>query len=294
MSEPIALRHGAFGRAGLYKFDRPMVNHAHRECHLVFFLEGGTAEGVIGNEPVKLDATTAIAVSPMELHRFELTNDKEPCSCLVLHLSPHWILSASKLTALTFEFGQNSVSVTSALARLISRLADLIARTRDAGSLEDLMYEIYLQCYESSWSKSDRAVTGSVASSRIAKSIDLMQSHYLAENNLDNLSKEAGISRPHFFSLFRKEVGITPNIYVNVLRVERAIHDLISTDEPLEQIAFALGFSSQSSFSRFFSQNVGIAPSHYREASRMLNSGLSDDCIASVEREHAARDCPAD
>ena len=51
---------------------------------------------------------------------------------------------------------------------------------------------------------------------------------------------------------------------LNTLRSERAIDDLINTDKTVTDIAYDLGYSSQASFTRFFSSNVGIAPSEYR------------------------------
>jgi AraC-like DNA-binding protein len=40
----------------------------------------------------------------------------------------------------------------------------------------------------------------------------------------------SGLSRPHFYKLFREQVGLTPNLYLNALRMERAIDRLSGSD----------------------------------------------------------------
>ena len=81
---------------------------------------------------------------------------------------------------------------------------------------------------------------------------------------MDSLAREVGLSRPHFFKLFKKQMGVTPNLYLNTLRSEKAIEYLMTTEKTVSDIGFDLGFSSQASFTRFFASNVGIPPSDYR------------------------------
>ena len=78
--------------------------------------------------------------------------------------------------------------------------------------------------------------------------------------------------RPHFYRLFRDQTGLTPNLFLNTLRMERAIAALTETSDSVADIGFNLGFASQSSFSRFFATNVGMAPSDYRRVAYLAHS----------------------
>ena len=98
------------------------------------------------------------------------------------------------------------------------------------------------------------------------KSIRLLQEGLGADIQLDHVAQEAGLSRPHFYKLFRMQTGVTPNLYLNTLLMERAIDTLVGGEKPVADIGFDLGFSSQSGFTRFFAANVGMAPSDYRRA----------------------------
>ena len=88
---------------------------------------------------------------------------------------------------------------------------------------------------------------------------------------LETVARGAGLSRPHFFKLFKENVGLTPNIYFNTLRMEAAIDSLVNTGDAVTSIGLNLGFSSQASFSRFFASNVGISPSDYRRVAHLAH-----------------------
>jgi transcriptional regulator GlxA family with amidase domain len=106
----------------------------------------------------------------------------------------------------------------------------------------------------------------------VRKSVKLMAQKLGAEIALDAIASDAGLSRPHFYRLFKNQTGLTPNLMLNTLRMERAIAALTESHESLADIGFNLGFSSQSSFSRFFASNVGMAPSDYRRVAHVANA----------------------
>ena len=69
---------------------------------------------------------------------------------------------------------------------------------------------------------------------------------------MDELAREVGLSRPHFFKLFKMQMGITPNLYLNTLRAEHAIEDLMTTvkvDHRYRTLNWALPL--RQSFTRF-------------------------------------------
>ena len=52
--------------------------------------------------------------------------------------------------------------------------------------------------------------------------------------------------------------------------MEKALDTVVASEASMADIAFDLGFSSQSAFTRFFAANVGMAPTDYRRAAKVL------------------------
>jgi transcriptional regulator GlxA family with amidase domain len=107
----------------------------------------------------------------------------------------------------------------------------------------------------------ERAVTDF----RVRKAIALMREHVGERISFDELAREVGLSRPHFFALFKEQTKLTPNVYWNTLRMQEALKQLQS-EEPLVAVACSLGFTTPGNFSRFFRDHAGVTPTLYREA----------------------------
>jgi AraC-like DNA-binding protein len=129
-------------------------------------------------------------------------------------------------------------------------------------------------CHEESWRQMDlgegRCLAAQAIDFRVRKSMRLMEASLGANIELDAVARGAGLSRPHFYKLFRTQTGLTPNLYVNTLLMEHAIGRLVGSEISVADIGYDLGFSSQSGFTRFFAANVGMAPTQYRRVAHVL------------------------
>ena len=101
---------------------------------------------------------------------------------------------------------------------------------------------------------------------RIRRAIELMRENVSRRICFDNLAAEAGLSRPHFFALFKEKTDVTPNVYWNMLRVNEACRMLHQAEQKMYALAADLGFSNEGNFSRFFRCHVGVPPLVYRSA----------------------------
>ena len=84
------------------------------------------------------------------------------------------------------------------------------------------------------------------------------------------VARNVGLSRPHFFALFKEQTSLTPNVYWNTLRMEEALRQVECCDESLTAVACNLGFTTQGNFTRFFRDHAGVPPTLYREAARTV------------------------
>lgn len=272
MSTAVAVFHGVFGRVCLYSMDRAMVPHGHREGHLIFHVQGPPGHVVVDDVACPLSPGQAVAVSPWQAHFYRPVTLTEPTLALVLYIRPGWFLEASRRAQASLRFGRVGVEVTDYLARLVYGTAhSMLDPDRDDPAIEDRLCSLTQAAFDQSWQWTARgaAFTGPALPKRdyrIRNALRLVQDRLGEALEIDDVAREVGLSRPHFFKLFREQVGVTPNIYLNALRMERAIERLAATSEAVSDIGLDLGFSSQASFSRFFIANGVVAPSAYRRS----------------------------
>lgn len=267
-----AVAHGGFGRACLYALDRGMVPHAHREGHLIFHISGPAAEMVVDGASFPLAPGAGVAISPWQPHYCRTLDRSRHVLMLVIYIRPQWFLAASGQTGLDLRFGGVTVAVTEAVRRLVRRISFLLSEQGgDDGALEACMIELTTAAYQLSWGSSNEALRRPgdyprASDFRIRRALRLLDDIVGEQIDLATVSRAAGLSRPHFFKLFREQMGVPPTLYLNALRLERAIDRLARGEENVEAIGLDLGFSTAASFSRFFAANSVVAPSAYRRS----------------------------
>jgi len=116
--------------------------------------------------------------------------------------------------------------------------------------------------YSESWTNQARRHTAGMAAAR-----DYLHAHYSETVTLTRLAEVAGLSCFYFLRLFRVAFGVTPHVYLGLVRLERA-RALLHTDSPIAQTAVTSGFSDQSHLTRFFKRVYGITPGAYAKAVR--------------------------
>jgi AraC-like DNA-binding protein len=269
MSEAVAVLHGAFGRACVYAMDRTMVPHAHREGHLLFHIQGDPAEVYVDGCALPLNPDQAVAVNPWQTHYYSQPPPGGQTLVLVLYIRPTWFRSSIGSGASDLRFGRAAIQVSDALRRLID-VGTMLDREQDDPAINNWLLTLSEYCFRQSRRGGD--VAGRFASThdfRLRRAIQVLEQRVCEPVELDSVAREAGLSRPHFYKLFRQQVGVTPNIYLNSLRMEHAIERLTGTNEAVAAIGLDLGFSSQAAFSRFFIANGVVPPSAYRRSAQI-------------------------
>jgi AraC-like DNA-binding protein len=99
---------------------------------------------------------------------------------------------------------------------------------------------------------------------RMKKVLDHIHHHLDHSIDVDQLASVACISKPYLIRLFKREFGTSPVQYINKKKVEKAQLLLFSTDKPVKEIAYVMGFSDHSYFIRLFRKLTGLTPQEYR------------------------------
>ena len=106
---------------------------------------------------------------------------------------------------------------------------------------------------------------GSVLTIRQAsKAVDYLQASVFENPSLGEVSKECGASQFHFARGFSAFFGMAPHQYFIALKLKIAMERLKAGRQTATEVAFDLGFSSQSQFNKVLKSNLGMASKNLR------------------------------
>jgi transcriptional regulator GlxA family with amidase domain len=86
---------------------------------------------------------------------------------------------------------------------------------------------------------------------------------------VEEMVKRSGLTKRTFKRRFSKATGYSPIVYVQNMRIEEAKRRLERTDEPIEEISWAVGYEDPAFFRRLFKRITQITPGAYRRKFRL-------------------------
>jgi AraC family transcriptional regulator len=292
MSNAIRIFQGKFGRVALLDMDRPLVTHAHSQCHVLLKASGADTFFAVRDRLHPLTDETAVLVNSWEPHCYAHQNPDAPRTViLALYIEPVWLCEIEKRLTSSGQpgfFPQPCVRITPAIRRLSNEFSMQMLYGEQPGeeALQEMLSNLMMSVIDafSEWRRITVGIRNSappVHDHRIRRAVSYMRANLGAELDTDRLAREACLSRAHFFKLFQQSTELTPHVYANVLRMELAIRNLAETNDSLSSISGNLGFSAQSHFTRFFQQHLGVVPSQYRRVVDLYRS--TDKVVATSD-----------
>lgn len=115
-----------------------------------------------------------------------------------------------------------------------------------------------------------------LADERVAPALKRMHERPDAAWSVQQLAREASLSRSAFFDRFTRAVGVAPMEYLLAWRMALAKNMLRTREHGVAEVARRVGYSSASTFSVAFARHVGSPPARYaRDAQTSLVSDTS-------------------
>jgi AraC-like DNA-binding protein len=100
----------------------------------------------------------------------------------------------------------------------------------------------------------------------IARALTLMHGDISRPWSVEELGRQAGLSRSGLAERFTRLIGMSPMHYLGHWRMQVAAQELTDTPASLAQIAERVGYESEAAFSRAFKKAYGQAPATWRRA----------------------------
>lgn len=125
---------------------------------------------------------------------------------------------------------------------------------------------------------------------RVVRAIRLLESSIARKPDYPTIAAAVGLSPQHFYFLFTTAIGETPGAFLRRLRLDLAATLLRWTLEPVKQIAAAVGYASQPSFTQAFGRQYGMTPLAFRRERERWPEATNDNAagnnrVVLVERD---------
>lgn len=102
-------------------------------------------------------------------------------------------------------------------------------------------------------------------SKNIRDALQMIDKRYQNNLNLDEVSRELGLTSTYMSKLFKREVGINYKEYVLEKQMSEAKRLLRETNDKIYEVAEAVGFGDQHYFSDVFKRSTTLTPLEYRK-----------------------------
>jgi AraC-like DNA-binding protein len=178
------------------------------------------------------------------------------------------ILSELKLPLKPFPEGEFCRKYSTEFEILLKQPSPLMERLA-SGKLYDFL--IHLSC---KLSYKDKESSGALLDEAI---IEIESEFANSELNVNYLAEKLNVSRFSIHRLFFESLGVAPKAYIDSIRLQKVMQQLVINDSTLEAIASQTGFASGNYLAKFFIKKMGYTPSQFRKSEHSkVQPGSSD------------------
>lgn len=251
----------------------PLHWHEHLE---IIFVQEGWLDIEIENEPQRFFAGETAVVNPRCLHAGTQFDRNTKLYCLMADMD----LFRSRFVDTSEEryinpLVEGKISFRSKIAG-DDEVNELIRSCFRTFSEEKSAYQLLLKSYlfgllfrlfrdyvqENVNDPRKRFVP--VARERVNTILSYVDEHYAEKIKLEDLVELVHINKYYICKIFQQCTGKTLLNYVNIVRVQKAVEKLITTNDPVTDIAFSVGFQDINYFSRIFKRVMNVSPTDIR------------------------------
>lgn len=244
------------------------ARHWHNSIEILFVLSG-SVEIIIAGIPYTLKEDDMVLINSNEPHELMARE------CILTAVQIKLSMFDDKLThARGFFFDCNSATRPNdpgmvRIKRIIAHFVKNYGATDEgrifrAKSLSYALLSELITFYKAERGDADETQTR-YHYERITRIVDYINEHYRENITLQTLAEQEYLSVPYLSKFFMRMMGMNFSTYLNQLRLNHAMNDLMNTTYTIDQIASRNGFSYTHAFVQLFKKKYGELPSQYRK-----------------------------
>ncbi|WP_054180933.1 HTH-type transcriptional activator RhaS [Trabulsiella odontotermitis] len=250
------------------RLPQPEFPEHHHDFHEIVIVEHGTGIHVFNGQPYTISGGTVCFVRDHDRHLYEHTDNL--CLTNVLYRSPEAFQFLAGLHRLLPQ-EQNGVYPShwrvnqSALQQVRQIVAQMERREEDNDAHTIANREILFMQLLIQLRKSSLAAEATNNDARLNQLIAWLDDHFAEEVCWEGVAERFSLSLRTLHRQLKQHTGLTPQRYLNRVRLMKARHLLRHSDESVTDIAFRCGFGDSNHFSTLFRREFNWSPRDIRQ-----------------------------
>lgn len=258
----------------------PWGLHFHNCCEIGYCYQGGHGVATIADRNYRYDDEEMFTIVPANIPH---TTNSDPGQMDLwgwvfvdleafvtnemtgLGMSPQSILRAINRRGICRKRRQNE-----RCAALIRQLIEECKSGTDDWhneAIKGYLRALIVECLRMSVQREQARRTGRY-NRYVEQAAQYIAMHYARAIRIKDLARVCGLSESHFRRIFDESVGMTPNDYINMVRIDKACALILKEDLSMSEVGERVGYQTASSFNRNFRALTGMSPLQWKNKGR--------------------------
>jgi xylan 1,4-beta-xylosidase len=249
-----------------------VTNHWHDSIEIIFVLKGRVNVSV-NDKWFELNEKDVFLINANDIHSIQYQED----NLLLAIQVPILELKENIKDVETYIFSCKSFLYDDHHQEEFNELRALLAQMMWVVNKESEGYELQIQSLYfqliyllmknfKEEEKQENKISSQKHIERLLRITNYVKDNFRQPITLNELSQNEFLSVHYLSKFIQKHLGMPFSKYVDSIRLDHAVKDIVFTDIPLTQIALDNGFSSVKAFNRAFKEFYQQTPSEYRKA----------------------------
>ncbi len=245
-----------------------IYGYAIRDHYLLHYIVSGSGEYHVGGNVYKLSKGDGFLICPSISTMYKASVD-DPWEYYWVGFygsEARNLLRKANLGGKNLIFHNDDQNITDYLKQMYSAQKSSIApETQALGFLYLLISKLIAQYELDSKTNPD-------SPDYVEKALNFIKCNYSKKISVQKIADLVGIDRSQLFRLFKLQINISPQEYINKFRVAQACELLKTSDSTVEQIAHTVGIGCNSYFFKIFKKETNLTPVQYKKHITKANS----------------------
>ncbi|GAA0730931.1 hypothetical protein GCM10008905_32780 [Clostridium malenominatum] len=255
--------------------------HWHNEMEIILVLQGSVNIRV-GNELYSLSENDLILINSNEIHNINKT--KEENMLLAVQMNPSYYsayyprFNKIMIDCKSFLYGKEAQERFDIVRHYLAKIVWELNKKGKGyqliiGSEIHLLTAYLVNNFDYHFIEDEKSASINKDIHRLQSIISFINENLERKVTLQEIADREKLNVYYLSHFIKKKMGVSFQEYINIIRLDKAVNSLTSTNKTITEISYASGFPSTKSFNKNFKITYGCSPTeHRKENTKYLNN----------------------